>query len=114
MPLKFPRMKKLTVLTLTLGLLLNLNAQKNKNADPNLPDFGSVEKSDLQMKECDFDEKAEALILVDDGQLEYVFGKGMELKRRVRIKILNSKGLDWANVHLSYRSQANEENISGI
>lgn len=92
----------------------SVSAQKNKNGDPNLPPFGTVDKADLQMKECEFDPKAEAMILVDDGVLEYVFGRGMELKRRIRIKILNSKGLDWADVKLTYHSFGNDEDISGL
>lgn len=94
---------------------LSAVAQKSKVTNPNLPPFGQVEKADLQMKECDFDDKAEALVLVDDGVLEFVYGSGLELKRRVRIKILNNKGLDWANVHLSYRlAQGGTQYISNI
>ena len=66
------------------------------------------------MKECDFDARAEAMVLLDDGLLEFIMPSGMELKRRVRIKILSNKGLDWANVHLSYISNGNLQNISGI
>ena len=99
-------------LLLILFFSLNLAAQKNKN--PNLPAFGAVEKADLQMKECEFDPKAEAMILVDDGVLEYVFGRGMEIKRRIRVKILNSKGLEWANVHLNYKRERNEQDISDL
>lgn len=106
-------MKQLLTAAFTALFCLSLCAQKKK-ADANLPDFGTVDKADLQMKECDFDAKAEAMILLDDGQLEYVFGKGMELKRRIRIKILNSKGLEWANVHLAYFSEKNAQEISGL
>ena len=107
-------MRKIFVLALSLAFSVNILAQKNKKIDPKLPAFGSVEKTDLQMKECSFDEKAEAMILLDDGRLDYVFGRGMQLTRRVRIKILNDKGLEWANVHLSYRSEFNAQEIAGI
>jgi hypothetical protein len=94
--------------------LVNLNAQKGKKyADPNLPAYGQVEKADLEMKECDFDDKAEAMVLVDDGVMEFV--DGFDLKRRVRIKILNNKGLDWANVRISFYNIAGGMNyISDI
>lgn len=98
---------------LALVLALCVIAQKNKNKDPNLPAFGTVDKSELEMKQCDFDEKAEAMVLIDDGILEYG-GTDLDFKRRVRIKIFNNKGLDWANVHLQYRSERNEQTISGI
>lgn len=83
-----------------------LRAQKNKTTDPNLPPFGQVDKADLLMKDCDFDEKAEAEVLVDEGELAYIYNAGMEMKRRIRIKILSNKGLDWSNVHLSFRNIA--------
>ncbi|TMI70450.1 MAG: DUF3857 domain-containing protein [Bacteroidetes bacterium] len=92
---------------------LILLAQKSKG-DPDLPGFGKVDKADLEMKQCDFDNKAEAMVMVDDGSLEYVYGSGTELKKRVRIKILNSKGLEWANVHLRYHSERNDEDITSL
>ncbi|HUQ97374.1 MAG TPA: DUF3857 domain-containing protein [Chitinophagaceae bacterium] len=106
-------MRKTTTLAVTLVFSLCLSAQKTKT-DPNLPVYGLVEKADLELKACEFDEKAEALVLLDDGLLEYSSATGMELKRRVRIKILNTKGLDWANVHLSYRSDHNHQDIAGL
>ena len=94
-------------------LTTNLTAQKNKNSNPNLPPFGQVDKADLQMTTCDFDDKAEALVLLDEGVLEY--SSEFELKRRLRIKILNNKGLDWANVHLAYRNvQGGSQYIKNI
>jgi hypothetical protein len=107
-------MRKLTVLVTTLTLSLQLLAQKNKNTNPDLPPFGTVDKADLEMKQCDFDDKAEAMVLIDDGSLEYVMGIGMELKRRIRIKIFNSKGLDWANVHLPFYSGKDGEDITSL
>lgn len=113
------RAKALTTSCLTIGIFLttftlSTQLQAQKKTDPNLPAFGVVDKADIEMKECDFDEKAEAMILLDEGVMEYVYGRGMEMKRRVRIKILNNKGLDWANIHLSYKSERAEQDISGL
>jgi Domain of Unknown Function with PDB structure (DUF3857) len=107
-------MKKLILLGSIVLLTTYLTAQKSKNSDPAIPDFGKVDKADLQMKQCDFDDKAEAMILLDDGQLEYIMGNGIEMKRRLRIKILSDKGLDWANVHLRYRSEKNIQDIDKL
>jgi len=107
-------MKKPPLLAFFILITIFLLAQKKKNSDPHLPAFGSVDKADLEMKECDFDDKSEAMVLLDDGQLEYVYGSGMVLQRRVRIKILNDKGLDWANVHLKYKSARSTQDISGL
>ncbi|MEJ7911709.1 MAG: DUF3857 domain-containing protein [Chitinophagaceae bacterium] len=112
--LQFLQTNKIIVLSLSLLFFSYLSAQKNKKADPKQPPFGIVEKADLEMKQCSFDDNAEAMVLLDDGVLEYVFGRGMEMSRRVRIKILNSKGLEWANVHLSYRSEFNAQDIMGL
>src|SRR5258706_7098676 len=105
-------MKKLLfagILTLIHVLLL---AQENKNSDLVTPAFGKVEKSDLEMKDCVFDYKAEAVGLLDEGELGY--SSGFEMRRRIRIKILTAKGLDWADVHLSYRSENNSQSITGL
>lgn len=107
-------MKKISLLALMLAFSFHLPAQKNKEKNPNLPPFGTVEKAELEMKECDFDDKAEAMVLVDDASLEYLSGAGLEMKRRVRIKILNNKGLSWGDVRLKYRSEKNLQDISGL
>lgn len=95
-------------------LLFFFSAQAQKNTDPNVPAFGNVTKADLEMKACEFDDKAEAMVLLDDGTIDFIYGRGMELTRRIRIKILNNNGLDQANIHLRYHSLAGDEDISGL
>lgn len=104
-------MKKLILFKVLLCTVVLSYAQKK---DLDLPAFGKVDKTDLEMKECSFDEKAEAMILIDDAQLDFILGSGYEMKRRRRIKILSEKGLEWANVHLSFISARNEEEIKGL
>jgi len=106
-------MKKLTAAVIALAISCSLFSQKNKDKNSDLPDFGTVDKADLEMKKCDFDDKAEAEVLIDDGMLEWT-GQNLQFKRRIRIKILNSKGLDWANVHLSYKSERGEQDIKSL
>ncbi|MGZ3845874.1 MAG: hypothetical protein ACXVBH_07445, partial [Flavisolibacter sp.] len=106
-------MRKLTAVAIAIALSFPSIAQKNKNKDPNLPAFGAVDKSDLEMKQCDFDDKAEAMVLIDDGVLAWG-GSDLEFKRRVRIKVFNNKGVDWADIHLRYKSEKNDEDITGI
>ncbi|MCG2617805.1 DUF3857 domain-containing protein [Terrimonas sp. NA20] len=104
-------MKKIIVFNFLLGLSVCAFAQK-KEAE--LPAFGKVEKAELQMKECPFEENAEAMVLIDEAQLDYVLGSSFDMKKRVRIKILSEKGLDRANVHLSFISARNEEEIRNL
>ena len=104
-------MRKLLITFITILIAVSLTAQKNKKKD-SVPAFGTVEKSDLEMKDCDFDNKAPAIILLDEGDLEAV--SDLEMKKRVRIKILTDKGLDWANVHLKYRVEHDLHDITNI
>src|SRR3954468_17240182 len=99
----------LFLLTAVLSSCL-VNAQKDKD----LPAFGTADKKDLEMKECDFDKNAEALVLFDVKEAFFDIYRGMEAERRVRIKILNDKGLDNANIHIRYRFENNIRPISGI
>ena len=98
--------KSLTLVVLFL-FSLTLFAQKTKD----IPAFGKVEKAELEMKECDFDKKAEAMVLFDVAELECNIIGGdvfIDLQRHVRIKILNDKGLDRANIHIRYLSNRSQ------
>ena len=103
-------------LTLVACLAISLAsfAQKGKS---DVPDFGKVEKSDLEMKDCDFDTKAEAMVLFDVGELycdlSAVSGN-MQMERHIRIKILKDKGKDRADIHLPYTSYRNIEYIKNL
>ena len=101
---------KFYLLALTAVLCCSVNAQKDKD----LPAFGTADKKDLEMKECDFDKNAEALVLFDVEDAFFDIYRGMDAERRVRIKILNDKGLDNANIHIRYRFENNIRPISGI
>ncbi|MFM9908595.1 MAG: DUF3857 domain-containing protein [Chitinophagaceae bacterium] len=80
--------------------------------DKDIPAWGKIDKADLEMKECDFDKEAEALVLFDVGELSLDESTGsVELIRRIRIKILKEKGFDKANIHLPYHAYRNDENI---
>ena len=107
-------MKKLLHLFAGIIISLSIYGQKNKNKDSNIPAFGKVEKADLEMKECDFDKNAEAMVLFDKGELDYILGSGIDLERHIRIKILNDKGKDKADIHIPYISWLNEEDVKDI
>ena len=58
------------------------------------PAFGKVDKADLLMTDCDFDKGADALVLIDYGNIYYDRGAAGHssfktvFQRRTRIKIL--------------------------
>lgn len=87
-----------------------LLAQKDKD----LPAFGVADKADLESKECDFDKNAEAMVLFDVELASCNSQFTLQRERRVRIKILNDKGLDNANIHIRYRNDNHTKVISGL
>lgn len=107
-------MKRFTLLSACALLSFFLQAQKSKDKDNNIPSFGKVEKAELEMKECDFDKNAEALILFEKGQSDFIIGEGINFERHVRIKILNEKGKNRADIHIPYYNWKNEEDIKDI
>jgi hypothetical protein len=82
------------------------------------PAFGKVDKADLEMKDCDFDKGADAVVLIDYGNIYYDRGStGFSVFKtvfecRTRIKILKEKGLSQANIEIQYYNRHGEERIS--
>src|ERR1044072_1623261 len=98
----FKSLMMVTCLTTTLSLF----AQKGSD----VPAFGKVEKADLELRSCDFDDKAEAVVLFDVGELYFdlnAMASTMRLERHIRIKILKDKGKSQADIHLPYVSYRN-------
>jgi hypothetical protein len=104
-------MRKLSLFTVLVINSLYLFAQKE------LPAFGTIDKADLSMKECEFDKDAEAYKLLSYGDVRYVMtGEDFAIKteRRARVKILKDKGLEQANIKIQYYSKARFEDVSSI
>jgi len=106
-------MFKSFILVTCLTTSLSLFAQKGGD----VPAFGKVEKAELELKTCDFDDKAEAVVLFDVGELYFdlsAMASTMQFERHVRIKILKTKGKDQADIHLPYFSYRNIEYIKNL
>lgn len=89
------RKQALTLLLLFNSLLIF--------AEKEIPDYGKIDKSDLQLKECEFDKDAEAYNLISYGDVRYtIIGENFNIitEHRDRIKILKEKGLDEANIKI--------------
>jgi hypothetical protein len=105
-------MKKMMAFAAALLLVTITHAQRAND----VPAFGKVEKADLEMKQCEFDKNAEAMVLFDVGEL-YCDIAGMirmELEKHVRIKILSDKGKDRADIHIRFIGFKNEESIKNL
>jgi Domain of Unknown Function with PDB structure (DUF3857) len=91
-----------------LAIFLQLSAQKGQ------PGFGKVDKADLEMKDCDFDKGADAVVLIDYGNVYYLSIGTTVFERRKRIKILKEKGISQANVEIPFYNNYNGEKILKI
>lgn len=106
-------MQKLLNLAIALCVALSLNAQRNSD----VPGFGKIEKADLELKECEFDKKADAVVLFDVGELYCdinSLGISMSLEKHVRIKILKDKGRSHADIKLRYYGYRNTQQIKNL
>ena len=110
-------MKYPIIILLLLGLLCNeVTAQKD------VPAYGKIEKADLEMTTCSFDNSAEALVLFDVGEvyckldLNSMSGNVLrsEFSKHVRIKIFAEKGFKNADIKIRYYSDHQMEDIKNI
>src|SRR5687767_12161683 len=87
--------------------------QKNKD----IPAFGKIDKTEIDLKECEFDKNAEAVVLFNVGKYTTNFTGGTvfsELECHVRIKILTDKGLDKADIKIPYYSYKSEQTFRNL
>jgi hypothetical protein len=102
---------KLLLLLFHFCFLIQLTAQ------PEFPELGVYSEAELNLKECAFDKEAEAIILLDQATSDYDDEYRLITTRRIRIKILNEKGIEWANIKIPFYSKDKFEiiyNIEGL
>ena len=88
------------------------------HAQENIPAYGKIDKTDLEMKDCDFDPGAEAILLLDIGEIDFNYFQGSgwvsESSYRVRVKILKETAVNRGEIKLRYYSKNRREEISNI
>ncbi|HEY5464088.1 MAG TPA: DUF3857 domain-containing protein [Hanamia sp.] len=104
-------MKKqiLTFLLLFISLIIFAKTE--------LPEYGAIDKTDLQLKECEFDKDAIAYQLMSAGDVYFKVIEGnfnIITERRIRIKILKDSGLKEANIKIRFFSMGGYESIKDI
>jgi hypothetical protein len=102
-------MKKIT----SLFFLFCISCQ-NSFSQSTLPAYGAFSNSEIDMKECSFDKDADAVILFDEAMSNYDDEYKLITTRRIRIKILNQRGLDRANIVIPFFSKDGFEYIDDI
>lgn len=76
--------------------------------------LGMPKGSDLDMRQCKFDPEANAVVLLHEAVSNYDDGYRLVTNHHYRIKILNEKGLDEADVMIPYYVENDFENIRDI
>jgi hypothetical protein len=89
-------------------------------AKTGIPEYGEIDKTDLRLKECEFEKDAVAYKLLSSGDVSYKVIDGdfnIITETWIRIKILKKEGIDKANIKIRFTTMDNYEtikNISGI
>ncbi len=79
------------------------------------PPYGIFTPQDTVLKQVDFDKDANAVVIHDLGRSEYNESYNViTTVHRVKIKILNDRGIDNANITIRYYSKDDFEFLSGI
>ncbi|SDK17608.1 Transglutaminase-like superfamily protein [Catalinimonas alkaloidigena] len=100
-------MKNLLLLPLFLALSLPAGAVGSLK-------WGKVSKEELALTVCDYDSSAVAVMLDEAGKVTFAYGSDPIIYKHFRIKILDDKGLDYADVRLPFYVKDNLESINGI
>jgi hypothetical protein len=104
-------MKKTTLLLLCLYITLATHSQKD------IPSFGEIEMAEMLMKSCSFEPEADAMKLLDIQDTEFelmTYGARLKITRRVRIKVFNEKGYEYASIRIPHLSKRWAALIKGL
>ena len=84
------------------------------NAQQAVTEFGDFTAGEINLKQCEFDKDADAVVLLDKANSYYNDNYNLITERRIRIKILKEKGIKRGDIHIRYYSDEGFESISGI
>jgi len=107
-------MNKPFTLILLSAFALSVKAQKPPTAPSLTPEYGKIDKADLEMKTCDFEKDANAEVLFDKGSVYYDQDFNIVMERHKRIKVFNDNGKDNANIRIEFYSINRLEDISNV
>jgi hypothetical protein len=96
---------------LFLSILVCASCSPCLMAQSVLPEFGAYSTEELAMTESALDKEAEAVILLDEAHAHYNDNYELITDRRIRIKILNQRGLDRGSIAIPFYSKGGFEKI---
>ncbi|TFF38460.1 DUF3857 domain-containing protein [Mucilaginibacter psychrotolerans] len=100
--------------TLTLLLACLLAITVKAQTPPTTQPFGKVDVADLQLKACDFEKDANAMVLFDKADVFFDSQYQIVSNFHKRIKIFNTNGKGEGDIRIEYYSQDHAEYISGL
>jgi len=100
---------KLSVLLVFLIISFGADAQGFTFSD-----YGAISKQEIELKQCPFDKDADAVVIMHEALSNYDEEYHLVTDHHIRIKILNSNGIDNANVKILYRKKKDFERISRV
>lgn len=86
-------------------------------AQKDIPDFGKIDKADLTSTSCTFEPSASAMELFDVQNVEFEvldYSTKLVTEERVRIKIFNQSGYDYASIRIPYFMQKKVTKIKDL
>lgn len=89
------------------------DSQKTQPSIPTTQPYGIIDTSDLKMTSCDFEKDANVMVLFDKAVVYYNYS-AVKMERHKRIKILNDKGRDEANIRIEYFGANYVEEITDV
>jgi len=89
------------------------------SAQEKIPDFGNIDPSELNLKECTFGKDAAAMNLFKTAKItmeanEFSGVPTLTTEYRIRIKIFNKRGFAAARVQIPYASEGRSTRIKDI
>jgi len=106
-------MKKTFTLIITICTFIFINRLQAQNQTQTMP-FGKVDMADLQLKQCDFEKDANAMVLFDKCDLYFDSQYNVITEHHKRIKIFNDKGKDQADIRIEFKGGHRDESITDI
>jgi hypothetical protein len=101
-----------TILFFLLAFTLSTKAQTA--AMPHTATFGKVSLAELELKQCDFEKDANAMVLFDKGDAYFDNDFYIVMERYKRVKIFDERGKDRANLRIEYISYSNLQSFTDI
>jgi len=105
--------KSFTLLFLALLLWATSSAQIKKIVS-DAPAYGKLDQADLELKTCEFEKDANAMVLSDKAELYYDDNLNIVVERHKRIKILTDAGKKQADIRVEYYGGNRYEYITGL